>query len=89
MILFQTFAALGAIMILMVFVKILFHAHDLLLFPAAFAFGLFYTAIIEQRTELVEGALAGSIYALAAFGLYMLVKKLSKLYRHPKEGPYH
>ncbi|MCQ2009331.1 hypothetical protein NOM01_04885 [Sporolactobacillus sp. STSJ-5] len=89
MIIIQAFAAFGAIMLLLVFVKLFFHAHDVMLFPAAFAFGLFYTAFIERRTELLEGAIIGAVYALAAYGLYMLVKKLSKLYRHSKDGPFH
>ncbi|MCO7125226.1 hypothetical protein NIE88_05490 [Sporolactobacillus shoreicorticis] len=88
MIIFQAAAAFGAIMLLLVFAKLFFHAHDVMLFAATFAFGLFYAAFIERRAELLEGAIIGAFYASATYGLYMLIKKLSKLYRHSKEGPF-
>lgn len=88
MMIIPAFAALGSIMMLTILIKLLFHAHDLILFPVALALGLFYTAFVEQRSELVEGASAAGIYALSAYGLYMIVKKLLVFYRHSKEGPY-
>ncbi|MCO7176090.1 hypothetical protein ACFP7A_09250 [Sporolactobacillus kofuensis] len=89
MIIVQTVSAFGAIMMLIALVKLFFHTHDLILFPAALSFGLFYTAFIERRADLIEGAFLGIIYALSAYGLYMLARKLSKVYRHQKEGPFH
>ncbi|WP_139692468.1 hypothetical protein [Sporolactobacillus terrae] len=85
----QMIFGLVAIMVGLVIVKFFFRSDDLLLLPSALALALFYTAFIEKRIWLSEGAWAAMIYGLSAFGLYMLVKRLAKLYRSVREGPFH
>jgi hypothetical protein len=85
----QTIFGLVTIMVGLVMVKFFFRSDDLMLLPSAFAFALFYTAFIEKRIVLSEGAWAAMIYAFSAYGLYILVKRLAKRYRNVREGPFH